>query len=149
MILDKTENLHLYAGVSPYIYNVVEFIASHDLLTMPTGRVEICGDDLFANFDTAHGKPQEEAVMESHNRMADIQLILDNEETVGWAPRKDLPSTLYDEERDISFYPGCAPQEYVKLRPGTFLLFLPDDAHAPCISERESYRKVIFKMRVK
>ena len=52
MILDKIENLRLYAGVNPYINKVADFLDSHDLYEMPAGRVYIDGDGCFANFDS-------------------------------------------------------------------------------------------------
>ena len=63
MILDKIENLRLYAGVNPYINKVADFLDSHDLYEMPAGRVYIDGDGCFANFDTAHGKTADDAVI--------------------------------------------------------------------------------------
>ena len=148
MILDKIENLHLYAGVNKFIGNVVEFINTHDLREIPQGRVEICGGDCFANFCVAHGRTKEEAVMESHNKMIDIQIVLESEEALGFAPRCELPETQYNEEGDCSLYPGQQCRDYFKLRQGEFHLFLPGDAHAPLITPTESYRKVIFKLRV-
>ena len=147
MILDKIENLHLYEGLNPRIKTVVNFLKKNDLRGKPQGRVDI-KKGVYVNFDVAHGKKQEEAVLESHNRMMDIQILLDCEERMGWSPRSLMPSASYDEERDISFYQGCKPQQYILVRPGHFALFLPDDVHAPCICTEANYRKVIFKVKV-
>lgn len=148
MILDKIENLHLYAGVNPYINKVVEFIGTTNLDEMPQGRVELCGADCFANFDVAHGKNKEQALLETHDKMIDIQLILDNTELIGWRHRSTMPEVDYSPENDISFYPSEHPHQYITLCPDYFLIFFPDDAHAPCISDKEIYRKVIFKLAI-
>lgn len=147
MILDKIENLRLYAGVNPYINKVADFLDSHDLYEIPAGRVYIDGDGCFANFDTAHGKTADDAVIETHNRMIDIQIVLDNEEQIGYTPRTALPPADYDEKHDISFYPTAEKRDYMTLRKNEFLMFLPTDGHAPCITEKKEYRKVIFKLK--
>lgn len=148
MILDKIENLSLYAGVNPWISTVVDFINTHDINTIPAGKLPIHGDELFANFCVAKGKTADEAVIESHNKMIDIQIVLEGEEQIGWTPRDILPQVEYNDEKDCSLYPGVASQQYVTIRPGYFALFLPQDGHAPCVSQQESYRKVIFKLSV-
>lgn len=147
MILDKIENLRLYAGINAYINKVADFIDSHNLDEMPEGRVLLDGDDCLANFDTAHGKTPDEAIIETHNKMIDIQIVLDNDEQIGYTPRADLPPADYDAQHDISFYPAAEKRDIMTLRKGEFLLFLPTDGHAPCITEKKSYRKVIFKLK--
>lgn len=149
MILDKIENLNNYASLNPYIYKVVEFLADNDWRNMPPGRVYINGEDVFANFDIARGRTFEEAVIETHNRMVDIQLILDGEEQVGWSPRSELQPVEYNSEGDYSLYHGQKPQQYLTLRQGQFMLFLPEDGHAPCITPQKEYRKIIFKLKAK
>lgn len=147
MIIDKLENLSLYQGVNAHISEVVSFVDAHDLKAFPAGRVEL-GNGAFADFDIAHGKHREEALLESHNRMLDIQLVMEEEEEMGWSPRSELPQAPYDEKRDISFYESEMPQQFFRLKPGYFVLFLPGDAHAPCICPAASYRKVIFKLPI-
>ncbi len=145
MILDKIENLGQYKGISPYIEQIISYLASHHLASQPEGRVELSGQDLYVNFDTAHGKNREEAVLESHNRMIDLQMVLDTDEWMGWSPKRELPQVPYSSERDISFYPGITPQQYIHVWPGDFVIFFPGDAHAPCITPTQRYHKVVFK----
>lgn len=147
MILDKIENLNCYASLNPYINKVVEYLNNSDWMNMPSGRVYIEGKELFANFDIAHGRNIDEAVLETHNRMIDIQLIIDGEELVGWCPRSELEPVEYNAEGDFSLYPGQKPQQYLTLKKGQFMLFLPEDGHAPCITPQKEYRKIIFKLK--
>ena len=90
MILDRIENLRLYAGINKHIAAVADFIDSHNLSEMPQGKVELCGDLCFANFCTAHGRKREDAFMESHNRMIDLQIVFDGEEEIVYRPRTEL-----------------------------------------------------------
>ena len=90
-------------------------------------------------------KTKEEAVLETHRKMIDIQIPLSCTEVMGYTPREDLDEQPYNAEKDITFYEGMA-QQYVAVKPGMFAIFFPQDGHAPCISE-EPVRKAIFKIK--
>lgn len=66
---------------------------------------------------------------------------------MGYTPRADLPEAAYDAEKDISFYEGAAT-DYLTVKPGMFVIFFPEDAHAPGVTP-EKVRKVIVKVHVK
>ena len=74
MILDTLDNLHKYVALNPRIQKVVDFIRENDLKAVPQGKVKIDGDDVFGNFQTLKGKTREEAKLETHNVMLDIQV---------------------------------------------------------------------------
>ncbi len=146
MIIDSLDNLEKYVALNPLFRDVVDYIKSNDLNVKPEGKELIKGDDLFVNFNTAQGKTAENARLETHDRMIDIQIPLNCEETYGYTPRTVLQEQEYDAEKDITFYDGPARQ-YVKATPGMFAIFFPQDGHAPCISGEKTIRKVIFKVR--
>ena len=91
MIIDKIENLKNYAAVNPLFPKVVEFLQLNDLVTMEPGKYEIEGKDLFVNIQMAKGKTPDEAVIETHNRMIDIQIPVTAAETFGYTQRDQLP----------------------------------------------------------
>lgn len=146
MIIDTLENLEKYASLNPLFSKVAEYIKANDLSAHEPGKVEIEGKNLFVNYSVAKGKTKEEARIESHNEMIDIQIPLSCPETMGYTPRKDLEECEYNAEKDITFYPGLA-QEYITIRPGEFVIFFPQDGHAPCVSEEKEIVKVIFKVK--
>ena len=113
---------------------------------MPTGKVLIKGNELYANFTVAKGKTNAEAKLESHDVMIDIQIPFNVPESMGYTPRTDLDEQPYNAEKDITFYDGLA-QQYITVHPGMFVIFFPQDAHAPCVSEASEIRKVIFKVK--
>ena len=84
MIIDTIENLKKYVGINPLFADVVKFIEENDLSSMEDGKYMIKGNDLFVNITTAKGKTPDEAVMETHINMIDIQIPLDEEETYGY-----------------------------------------------------------------
>ena len=141
MILDTLNNLEKYVAVNPRLQQVVDFIKDRDLAAVAPGKVSIDGNDVFANFCVAQGKTKEEAKLESHDVMLDVQIPLSVPETMGYTPRTALAEQPYNAANDITFYPGMAEQ-YVTVHPGEFAIFFPQDVHAPCISEEKEIQKV-------
>lgn len=146
MILDSLSNFKDYIHLNPLFSDVAQFIEEHDLSTLPEGKHPIKGDDLFVNVTTAKGKTPDEARLETHNRMLDIQIPLSTVETMGYTPRTLLDEQTYDPQNDITFYDGPA-QQYIDVHPGMFAIFIPSDGHAPCISTEYEIKKIIFKVK--
>lgn len=148
MVIDTIENLKCYVGMNPLFADVVKFIEENDLLALEPGKHMIKDKDLFVNITTAKGKTPDEAVMETHKNMIDIQIPLDEEETFGYIPLEMLPDVPYNAEKDITKYPDQPGQSYVTCAPGQMAIFFPQDGHAPCISAAPEIRKAIFKVKV-
>jgi YhcH/YjgK/YiaL family protein len=148
MIIDTLDNLGKYTALNPLFADVVAFVKDHDLNTLEEGKHPIKGGDLFVNITTAKGRSKEEAVLETHIAMIDIQIPLDTEETYGYTPLQDLPAFEYNAEKDITKYGDTQAQTYVTCRPGQMAIFFPQDGHAPCIANND-IRKAIFKVAVK
>lgn len=147
MIIDTLENLAQYEGVNPLLKDVVEFIGQNNLKNMEAGKYPIKGADLFVNITTAKGKAPDEAVLETHRRMIDIQIPLDAPETYGYTPLCRLPEVEYNDEKDITKYPGLMAESFIDCQPGMFAIFFPQDGHAPCISMAPEIKKAIFKVK--
>lgn len=146
MVIDTLDNLSKYESLNPLFKDVVEFLKNNDLNALEEGKHQIKGGDLFLNITTANGKTPEEAVMETHNKMIDIQIPLSVPETYGYSPACTLPVTEYNEAKDITKIPDVVADCYVTCRPGMFAIFFPQDGHAPCISEEPAIKKAIFKV---
>ncbi len=147
MIIDTLENLKKYAAVNPLFEKVVAFIAENDLNKLEAGKHMIEGKDLFVNITTTKGRTPEEAVIETHNNMIDIQIPLDATETFGYTQRDRLPAAEYNAEKDITKIPGIAAESYVTCEPGMMAIFFPQDGHAPCIAGVPEFKKAIFKVK--
>ena len=147
MIIDKIENLKNYAQVNPLFPKVVEFIQQHDLNAMEPGKYEIERKDLFVNIQMAKGRTPEAAVIETHNKMIDIQIPLSDAETFGYTQRDLLPEAEYNEEKDITKIPDLAADSYLTCQPGMMAIFFPQDGHAPCIAGVPEIKKAIFKVK--
>lgn len=146
MVVDTIENLEKYIGINPLFADVVKFIKENDLLALEEGKHYIKEKNLFVNITTAKPKTKEEAVMETHKNMLDIQIPLDADETYGYIPLEDMPEAEYNAEKDVTKYPGLMGTSYVTCRPGMMAIFFPQDGHAPCIAT-QPVKKAIFKVK--
>lgn len=144
MIIDTLENLGKYAAMNPLFEQVVAYFAVNPPAVNEPGRVEIGGADLVVNYNIAQGKTPEQARLETHDRMTDIQIPLEPE-TFGYTPRAHLPEAAYDPAADMTLYDGAA-ELYFTLQPGQFAIFFPQDGHAPAISEQPTIKKIIVKV---
>ncbi|MCF0198914.1 MAG: YhcH/YjgK/YiaL family protein [Bacteroidaceae bacterium] len=143
MIIDSLQNLSLYQGLNPYFPEVVAFLQKHPLEELPLGKTVI-GEHAFINIVESPVRSKEEARLETHNRMIDIQLPISASEEHGYAHRARLPEATYDDANDISFYE--APCDgYVVVRPGQFVIYFPQDGHAPAITP-VGLKKAIVKV---
>lgn len=147
MIIDKLENIGMYASVNPLFAQAIEFLKSTDLNAHELGKVVLKEGELFVNFAAARPKTKDDAKIETHNNFIDIQIPLTSTELMGYMPRTDLDEAEYNAEKDVTFYPGHAT-DYLTVKPGMFAIFFPEDAHAPGVTEVE-LKKVIVKVRVK
>lgn len=147
MIIDKLENLKNYASLNPLFPKVVEFLQQNDLNALEPGKHEIEGKDLFVNIQMAKGRTPAEAVIETHNKMIDIQIPLSDIETFGYTQRDQLPEAEYNAEKDITKIPDLPADSYITCTPGMFVIFFPQDGHAPCIAGVPELKKAIFKIK--
>ena len=147
MIIDTLDNLGKYASVNPLFAKAIEYLEATDLKAQEVGKVELQGKDLVVNFSVAKGKTKEQAMLETHRNFIDIQIPLSCTEVMGYTPACNLPDGEYNAEKDITKF--ALPSEvYIPVHPGMFAIFFPQDGHAPCITDEESIRKVVVKVRV-
>lgn len=147
MITDIISNLEKYAPLNPLLADVISFIREHDLNALALGRHQIKGADLYVNIELSYGRKPEEAPLEYHRQMTDLHIPLSGQEHYGWAPTSIIPHEDYDQARDIGFCTDVKPLTYITCTPSTFVIFGPQDAHAPLITEAETIKKAIFKIK--
>ena len=94
------------------------------------------------------GNPAEKQRLEAHRVYADVHVLLEGEETLGWSNTDDLreEDAPYNAEDDIVFFRE-RPQTFVTMRPGQCLVVYPEDAHAPLIGNGR-IRKLVAKVRL-
>ncbi len=52
MIIGKLRDLKRYKGISKNIDTAIDYVLNHDLLTLPKGKTEIDGKNVYVNRDT-------------------------------------------------------------------------------------------------
>ena len=149
MIKDHINNAHQYDDLHPNFWSVMEILQSLNLDALQPGHIELDGKYVYININETKSKSETEAKLESHRKYIDIQMPLSGNETFGVKPTTECvkPIGEFDTERDIIFYEDT-PTEYVTLNKGEFVIFFPDDAHAPCINTTDNHLKLIVKISV-
>lgn len=125
---------------------LVEYVLKNDIFKMPLGKYEIDGKSLYFEISNCNLREKQSAPLEAHKKYADLQLILEGSETFGLADTnvcKEIKAP-YNAEKDIEFFED-APEQYKTLSAGEFMVFFPEDAHAPLIG-KGSVKKVVFKI---
>lgn len=125
------------------------FLQRPDLSSLPVGRYEIDGDDVFAFVQECVLKPVSEMKVEAHRKYIDIQAPLSSPEMFGVGRLTESNYELpFDEEKDIGFYEQSL--DVMEVKPGDFVMFVPPyAAHGPCctLEGRSTVRKVVVKVR--
>ena len=146
MIIDSLENAHLYECLHPHFKQAFDFLRSTDFSTLEDGRIELYGDDLYINVAGNSGKLL--APLEVHQSYIDIQMPLSTTEMIGWKQLSRCSKILevYDKEKDIAFYADDF-DTLLSISPGQFVIFYPQDAHAPAIASG-FLRKLVVKIKL-
>jgi YhcH/YjgK/YiaL family protein len=148
MIFDTLNHFDNYLGVHPLFGRVSEFLSDAALGELAEGRHQIGTDGCFALVSQYITLAPEEGFMECHRRHIDIQIVSRGVEEIGVCHRSDAVVSAWDEERDFETLQGKV--DYITLRPGSFVIFLPQDGHMPKIrhGESASVRKIVIKVPV-
>lgn len=148
MIIDNLNNSARYENLHPLFKQAFDYLKSVDFSKAETGKIELKGKDLFVIVSDSDLRAADDAQPEVHNRYIDIQMPVSKSETFGWTSRANLQNETepFDEERDIQFFRDKS-ETFIAVYPGSFLIFFPEDGHAPCIGEGQ-VRKVVVKIRI-
>jgi len=149
MIIDTLDNSAIYESLGPGFARAFEYLRSGRPTTDEIGSHKLDGDNLFVNVDQYTSKPIDQGRLEAHRKYADVQYVVTGSERMGYAALDELTETqAYDHETDVAFFTGDSVM--LKVSAGTFTVFLPQDAHMPCIADETPapVRKVVVKVRV-
>jgi YhcH/YjgK/YiaL family protein len=146
MILDAVGKMTSYAKSIPGIGEALAFAAG--AASLAAGRYELPGGDyaLVQEYETL---APSSLAWEAHRVHADVQLMLEGSETMGWAAALEGEGP-YDEAKDVILAPRAADAASFDLKPGLFVLFLPGEAHRPRGNSGVAMkvRKLVVKLRM-
>jgi len=144
MILDILENARRYSTLNKGFSKAIEFLSRPDLKELHVGKYEIDGERVYAMVSKDFGRKKEDALLETHEKYIDIQLVLDGTDTMGWKPKSlcKKPSTSYDQDEDIQYF-ADEPDVWIATKSGSFVIFFRDDAHMPLIASGQLHKVVV------
>jgi YhcH/YjgK/YiaL family protein len=144
MILDHLDHAARYTPLHPGFPAAFDYLRSASLGELAPGKHVLDGDRLFVLLSHDPGRGREAARLESHRKYIDIQFVHQGSDLFGWKPIEacrqiEMP---YDHERDLAFYRDT-PDLWTPLPRGTFVIFYPEDAHAPMAGEGPMIKAVV------
>lgn len=150
MILGSLKNTSTAEKIHPLFKIAFEYIKAMDFITMPAtiSNIELEGTNLFLSVSEYQGKTKEGAKMEAHKKYIDIQIPIVGTEQMGWLDIEKCTNVLspYDSKKDLVFF-NNPTNSYIPVAPGEFVIFFPEDGHAPGIGEGY-IKKVVVKVLV-
>jgi YhcH/YjgK/YiaL family protein len=148
MLYGSFDNLEWFKG-NKALYEALTFLRDK-AASAADGRHDLA-DGVFVTVKNFTPQPREQRRYETHVKYADIQYVFEGDETIYVRAPKGLKAQEdHLADRDIVYYhqpdDGADEMAFV-LRPGFFLLLLPEDAHKPeCLTSVPSGRKAIAKV---
>ena len=144
IIINKLQHAERYFKMHPAFEKAFAFLRRNDLAELPVDRHEIDGDRLFCMISKGPGRSRAEAKLEAHRKYIDIQYVIAGTDEMGWKPTADCKSidTEYDADKDIEFFKD-QPDSWTEVPAGKFVIFFPQDAHAPLVGSGEIHKAVL------
>ena len=146
MIFDDISHCDIYKALSQNFSKAFGFLQNTDFSSLPIGKLLVDGERVYATIQEPELADWNDRAWEAHQKYADIQIVLDGEEIIGYSPVEALKvCSEYNPEIDCAFYTGDGNKAILKK--GQFMVFFPQDAHKPCvISGEHKSRKVVVKV---
>ena len=133
----------------PLFARAFDYLKNEDLNSLEDGTTDL-GGGLKVIVSSKKGKTPEESLskFECHDQNIDIQFCVKGVENIGWKPREKctLPNGDYNPEKDVRFYKD-SPDMYFQLTDNQFVIFYPNDVHAPMIGN-DIIKKIVFKVKI-
>lgn len=145
MLISSIKNHKNILKFFPQLDIVFDFLLNKVSSKTIDGKYNIA-KDIYAVVANSEPKPKEEQLLEAHKKYIDLQYILVNTDNIGWKflDKSFKISKRYNKKNDISFYKN-KPDIFFKLKKGDFVIFFPEDAHAP-LCNLKKVKKCIIKI---
>lgn len=132
------------------LVRAVEALMKLDPSRIDAGRYEVEGGKLFVLIQDVDSRTFEESRPEAHATFADVQIPLSASERYGFSLPQPGLALVEDrlEANDVAFYDNPYREFFMDIDPGTYVVFLPNELHRPCltITEKTRIRKAVIKI---
>lgn len=149
MVIDTLNNASKYNSLHPLFAIAFDFLKGKDLQNLEDGKHDIA-EGLKLIVSNGNGKTAATSLekFECHDQNIDIQICVNGVETIGWKPREkcNIPNGDYNTEKDVRFF-SDEPEMFFQLTNSQFVIFYPEDVHAPMIGEG-AIKKLVFKVKI-
>ena len=132
MIFDTFDHYTVYLGLNPALDAALQTLAQQLQQPFDPEKEQLAGGGWF--FGTQYGtRARTELKAEAHQKYIDVMAAADGEETIYWKPVSELQTVLapYDPEIEALLAGVDSDAIPLRLHPGRFVVFFPEDAHAP------------------
>ena len=147
MIYDKIANIDLYKGLYPNLDIAIDYIKKGEYTSLPVGKHEIVGKDVYVSVIELEGKDIETTPFEIHKKYLDIHVDITGCEVIETG---DVGTeTSFDVGRDFGIV-ECENKVTTHLCPEDFYICMLDEPHKPACADGEKVmiKKCIFKVLV-
>lgn len=129
------------------VLQCLEFVKNNNLQTLPAGRYDIEGSQIYAMVSEYSTVPASEKCWEAHREYVDLQMVISGEEIIQVSLLENMQCGDYVPENDFVQCDGIANEEVV-MQNGMGLLLYPDDAHKPGLifGKSQPIKKAVFKI---
>ena len=150
MILDRIENASQYFCMGPQWETALTAIQQYDPAKFVKGeKIMLDNGVKLLQFEPTT-KTRDQVKFEAHRKFADIMFFPAGEEKIAWKPTAELQNitTEYTEEMEALLATLDDDAVEVPMKPGMFIVFLPQDAHGPdiAIGEPGPVRRCVVKV---
>ena len=144
IIINKLQHAERYFNMHPAFEKAFEFLRQDGLAGLVADRYEIDGEKLFCMISKGPGRSRSEAKLEAHRKYIDIQYVIAGTDEMGYKPTANCKAidTEYDADKDILFFKD-QPDSWTPVPAGSFVIFFPQDAHAPLVGSGEIHKAVL------
>ncbi len=148
MILDHLDRAEEYAPLHPLFKTAFAILRRLDTTALVPGDLEVGEPAISGSLAEDRGAGRENVTLEAHRRHIDLHYVIEGASEMGWAARAHCirSGTPYDEAADAELFDN-PPTAWVTVPPKHFVIFLPDDAHAP-VAGTGTARRVILKLEM-
>ncbi len=130
------------------IGNVVKkFLAENDVKAIEVGKYPLENGALV---NVLEYETKESYKFEAHKRFIDVQMLVEGEENIFYAPLSaGEPTVEYNDVKDVQFY-SCKEYETLYIQPFEAAILYPEDLHAPnnAVGAPRKNKKLVFKIPV-
>lgn len=150
MIIGTLNNPSYYVGFGERVTQAIQYLIEHNPQNLPLGKNFIDGNNIYYEVSEVETVKADGKLFEAHKKYIDIQMTLSGEEWYGYnsVDKMGEEKIPYNSEKDAAFYSGDG--EYFKIPKGQFVLFMPEDAHNPCVYfEKQGHiKKLVVKVKI-